>query len=236
MIDVIIPVWNIRRRGLQRVYYSCLSLLQTGDVNNILVIDGSKSKEYNDLSELLKGLKVKHIHYPLEVFNKPKLLNKGINESTTEYVLCTDCDYLFKSDLLKICKQKRSPYKMLHKEVMMLPNTNISPDRIKRWKFPKGRPNRWGKLANGALQYTTREWFLANPYPEEMEGWGAMDNIMAYKAKATGLKIEWITESEILHQYHRVEKFENSMDGKRFNRNQKILSNYIKEHKLAKML
>lgn len=235
-VDIIIPVYNIQKRGFNRVYFSIFSLMGQ-NYNKIYVIDGSEDKQYNALNAIIKDLpKVEHIPLQLDVFNKPKLLNRGIQTSKADYIFCTDCDYIFSKDLLEICEQYRSDKAMLHKEVLMLPNLNMTNQRIENWMFPKSYPNTWGKLANGALQYATRDFFIKNPYPEAMEGFGAMDNIMAYMAKANGLNLLWLAGGQILHIHHRVEKFTKSWDHIRFTKNQKILNAYISEHKLAKML
>ncbi len=235
-VDIIIPVFNIQKRGFNRVYFSIYSLMGQ-NYNKIYIVDGSEERQYNALNGLIKDLpKVEHVPMQLDVFNKPKLLNRGIKMSKADYIFCTDCDYIFSKDLLEICENQRSDKVMLHKEVLMLPNLNMTCQRIQKWLFPKSKLNQWGKLANGALQYATRSFFVNNPYPETMEGFGAMDNIMAYMAKANGLKLLWITEGQILHIHHRVQKFIKSWDHQRFSRNQKILNAYISKHKLAKML
>jgi len=234
MIDVIIPVWNIERRGLWRVNYSCLSLSKCKGINKVIIVDGSTNISTYSLEKEFKFVSVIPLKMP--VFNKPRLLNIGIAFSQSEYVMCTDCDYLFKPDLFEVCKKYRSPETMLFKKVIMLPNCNMTGERVNKWKFPRGTLNTWGTLANGAMQYTTREWFKKNLHDERMYGWGAMDNMTAYKAVASGLKIKWVAESEILHIHHRNEKFRTKSDTERFNKNQEILANFISEHKLPKLL
>ena len=47
----------------------------------------------------LKGLNyTMHRIEGLKDFNKPILLNEGIKRTTGEYILCTDADYIFRSD------------------------------------------------------------------------------------------------------------------------------------------
>lgn len=207
MIDVIIPVHNIAKRGLARVYNSVYSLLKQ-DVNQIFIINSSTDNEFNILNSLLKFKKVVHVHIPSEEFNKPKLLNYGLKLSSTDYIFMTDADYVFKSDLLKVCKKHRSPNRILLKEVKMLKNMNITKQVIDRWLFPLRIPfNDFGKIADGAMQYAKREWFLkVGGYDERMSGLCGMDNDMHARAVRDGLEDYWVTESEILHQYHKVEK------------------------------
>lgn len=236
-VSVIIPIHNLFRRGLKRVLYSIYSLHEQIDfIDEIIIVDSSIQHEYNELSHLLKGLPVKHIHFPQYSFNKPLLLNRGIQEAKSKYIMCTDADYLFKKDFLEACEKHRGEKVMMHKQVKMLPNMNHSLHSVKRWRYPASGYNIWGTLANGACQYATREFFLANPYPEEMEGFSAMDNIMTYMAYNNGLEIKWIGESEILHQHHPVVNKMAGANREKFDRNQTILQGYINTHNLPCLL
>jgi hypothetical protein len=118
----------------------------------------------------------------------------------------------------------------------MLPPMNITKTRIDNWKFPKCKHNEWGTLANGAMQYATRKYFIYNPYNEEMSGFGAMDNLTAYVAYNTGIFMKWIDESVIIHQHHPIERKMSGLNKIKFDRNQKILADYIKRYNLPKLL
>ena len=233
-VTVILPIYNIRNRGLKRVMNSIYSL-QNQDCD-IILVDGSEESQFNDMKQLLKGLNVLHIHLPLIEFNKPKLLNKGIQLSTTEYIFCSDADYIFKSDLIKVCESERSKETLLHKKVKMLPSVNITKSRIDQWKFPFCKFNVWGTLANGAMQYATKQFFIDNPYIEEMSGFGAMDNLVSYVAYNNGMKIKWVEESEIMHQHHPIEKKMSGANKVKFERNQRILQSYVDENNLPILL
>lgn len=242
MLSVIIPIHNIARRGFLRVYYSCYSLLLQDELGEIIIVNSSTNNEFIQLANLLSNMpdkyqkKVKHLRLNQCTFNKPKLLNKGIAEASYEWIMCTDADYLFSKDFLKVCQRERSEKAILFKEVKMLPSITIKKPMIDRWEFPMCKYNEWGHLANGACQYATKGFFINNPYPEIMSGFGAMDNIMAYIAYNNGLELKWIEDGEILHQFHKVEKFQRGGQTKEFNRNQEVLANYIKKHNLPKLL
>ena len=231
---VILPIYNLQKRGLKRVMLSVYSL-QKQDCN-IIVVDGSSEAQYGELERFLKGLNVLHYHLPLDEFNKPKLLNKGIELAETEYVFCSDADYLFKDDLIATCKGFQGPEILLHKKVKMLPAINLTKNRIDSWKFPKCQFNEWGTLANGAMQYATKKFFIDNPFNEEMSGFGAMDNLTAYVAHKNEMAIFWIEDSEMLHQHHPIERKMTGENKIKFNRNQKILADYIEKYKLPKLL
>jgi len=236
-VSLIIPIHNILKRGFKRVRNSVVSLQsQMEYIDDIIIVDSSERVQYDMLHALLDGFKVRHIHYPLHSFNKPKLLNYGIKEANSKYIMCTDGDYLFKEDFLYICSVHRRENTMMHKQVKMLPNMNIRDSKIKEWKFPACGYNIWGKLANGAVQYATKEFFIDNPYPEEMEGFTAMDNLMTYMAYNNGLKIHWIQESEILHQYHPIVNKMAGSNREKTDKNQATLQSYINEHQLPCLL
>ena len=233
-VTVILPVYNLRKRGVKRVMNSVYSL-QKQDCN-IIVVDGSRLIDFVELKSLLKGLDVNHVHFPIEEFNKPMLLNEGVRLSSTEYIFCSDADYIFKDDLIEVCKKYRGKNVLLHKKVKMLPSTNVTISRINSWKFPKCRFNDWGTLANGAMQYSTKRFFTDNHYNEEMSGFGAMDNLTTYFAYNNSVVVLWVDESEILHQHHHIENKISGSNLIKFKRNQKILADYIKENNLPKLL
>jgi len=207
-------------------------------IEDIIVVDSSDDNQYNMLAFLLTGYEVKHIRFTLREFNKPKLLNKGIKEASSKWIMCTDADYLFAKDFLHTCTQQRNEKRMMFKEVVMLPNMDIKKGHVLSWKFPKGGYNVWGHLANGACQYATKEFFVSNPYPEEMDGFSAYDNLMAYMAFNNGLEIHWIPRgsSEILHQYHPIVNKMAGNNRAKFDRNQETLQEYIRKHNLPCIL
>lgn len=238
-LTVILPVHNLYKRGHLRIFNSCYSLLKQKDLYEIIIVDSSIVSESRMLYDLLLNLKtdkIKYISAYNPVFNKSKLLNKGVKEAKTKWIMCTDADYIFKHDFLSNCELLRGEGKILFKEVKMLPRVTVKRILIDQWRFPISKYNEWGKLANGACQYTTKQFFIDNPYPEEMEGFGAMDNIMAYIAINKGLNIHWVKQSEILHQHHANIKYRTKDDLRRSNNNQKILAAYIKENNLPKIL
>ena len=152
--------------------------------------------------------------------------------------MCTDADYIFRSDFLKACQTHRTEKRILFKEVKMLKKCNIFNKRLDRWDWggcfedPVQPYNPFGRKANGACQYATREWFLDNLYDERMLGWGAMDNLTKWKALATGLEEFWIEDSEILHQHHKLLKHRTKESKDQFSKNIQIVHEYKREHGL----
>ena len=236
-VTILIPVHNIRKRGFKRVLYSVYSLLEQKEyIEEIVIMDSSCVSDFNELAHLLTNLDVRHVHIPQHSFNKPFLLNEGIKRAKSKYVMCTDADYLFKSDFLKYCEFARDEEVLIHKKVNMLPNMKHSLSAIKKWRYPKSEYNIWGTLANGACQYATKDFFINNPYPKEMDGFSAMDNIITYMAYNKGMSIHWLAESEILHQHHPIVNKMAGSNREKFDRNQKVLNDYINDNNLPCLL
>ena len=204
-LDIALTVHNLvgAKRGLERVQNLCHSL-STQSLNCVWVMDSSNKLEYAMLHKMLKDFSfVKHIHIHQDIFNKPKLLNQAMKLSDAKWFMCTDADYIFKKDLLEVCRKHRSEDRLLLKEVNMLPRIAIDYNMIDKWKFPKAPKNQFGKIADGALQYTTRAWFeKVGGYDERMDKLCGMDNDLHARAKRDGLIPYWIEESQILHQWH----------------------------------
>jgi len=207
-LDIVMPVHNIAKRGLNRVYLSCISLLQQKQhFNYIWVINSSINIEYNGLEQLIGKLpQINHIQIKQKEFSKPALLNCGIKLSDSQWIFCTDADYLFRRDLLEVCARERDDSTLLLKHVKMLPKLNIDENRVEKWDFPQCKFNRFGDLADGAMQYTTRDWFMkVGGYDERMVGLCGMDNDLHARAKRDKLDIKWVHDSEILHMDHPID-------------------------------
>ena len=233
-VTVILPIYNIRGRGFKRVLNSVYSLQKQNC--DIIIVDGSEENQYLNLKAILKNVTVRHLWVPMLEFNKPRLLNIGIKYSKTEYIFCSDADYIFSPGLIDICERERGEATLLHKKVKMLPAVNITTTRINNWRFPACKYNVWNTLANGAMQYSTRKFFTDNPYNDEMSGFGAMDNLTTYVAFKNGFNIVWVEDGEILHQHHPIEKKMSGENMRKFERNQKVLADYIKKYRLPKLL
>ena len=235
-VDVIVPVHNIIKRGAKRIHLLCHSLkCQSDKIGKVYIPDSSDTKQYKDVDRMVSMFPFVE-HFPVEnpLFNKPKLINEAIKRSDSEYIFLTDCDYIFSKDILSHCERYRGKENIIFKKTLDLPSMNyLSTSIIDRWRFPKPRKNMWGTLANGAMQYAHRDFFIKaikdNPEYLKMEGWGAMDNIIAYIANHEKMKIIWMNNGTILHQFHKSLKRKDSMDVKRFNNNQKILMEYCRK-------
>ena len=205
-LELIFPIYNIlSHRGHERVLYSLESLeRQTNKKFTVLIVDGSTENEYRQLKTYTDRYPfVKHFYYPIDELNISLLHNVGIKESEAEYIMRTDCDYVFAKDFIESVRNNMRKNRLVLKQVGILPNMNITMSRIRMWNFPK--VHLWEKLGDGACQLTTREWFLkVNGYDERMVQYGVMDNDLNVRAQKDGVKIHWMEESSILHLWHRI--------------------------------
>jgi len=205
-LEIIIPIYNIlTNRGHERVLYSLESLSRQTNKNfTVLIVDGSTENEYRQLKNYTGRYPfVNHHYYPIDELNLSLLHNVGIKESNAEYIMRTDCDYVFAKDFIEAARKHMKKNRLVLKQVGILPNMNITMSRIRMWNFPK--VHLWGKEGDGACQLTTREWFIkVNGYDERMIHYGVMDNDLNVRAQKDGLKPFWIEESQILHMWHRV--------------------------------
>ena len=220
MIDIIIPIHNLASRGLKRVVWSLYSLRKNSfNVGQVFIVNSSKPREFDTLHKMLieSGLSAIHIKYTAPALNKPRLYNYAISLSKSDFIMCTDADYLFKQDFFFAASKYWNDQTFIMKKVYMLPSSCFpNAELIDSWQWPKTEIFPWGDHACGACQLTTRQWFLDNTYPENMEGLGAMDVYQKLQAKRTGLKLHWLKESQILHQYHNPSKLKRS---KQFTKN-----------------
>ncbi len=230
-MDIVIPIHQIFDRGLERVYFSLLSLsYQTTRPKTVWVMNSSRSGEFRMLDRLISKFDfVEHIGMDNKEFNKCKLLNAGIKLSDEKFVMCTDADYIFRSDFVDVCNGLMAEGTLLLKAVYELPKMRITDTLVKLYSFPKGKINFYKSkatgenLANGACQLTAREWFLQNPYDERMSNLGGMDNLCVMKARDQKMDIKWIEDSHIFHQWHKISKLK--IDPQ-FEKNQDIIREY----------
>ena len=224
-------------RGNQRLFWMLYSLNK--QACKVLVVDGSDSGQFKENQNIIKRFSgVNHYALPCHEFNKCKLLNFGITQAKTDWIMCTDADYIFRSDFLKVCQGVRSEDRILFKEVKMLKKINIFNKRLDKWDWggcfedPSSPYNTFGRKANGACQYASKKWFLDNLYDENMKGWGAMDNMTKWKALASNLEEFWIEGSEILHQHHKLLKHRTKESKDQFARNIQIVHEFKRAHGL----
>lgn len=206
-IAVIIPVYNLIQRGLERVRCSLYSIALNSIVPGVVIMDGSAPEHYDTLHGLIEEFSfVEHVRYPQHRYNMPILFNRGIERTTAPYLFCTGADFLYRNDFFATLQEQAHENRFIVVPVGMLPIGMPSDADIEAWALPPATRNPYGKWADG-LQCFHRSWYdYAGGYDERMYGWGGMDNDHHFRAKRYGLRSLWLKGSEVLHIGHAHEK------------------------------
>lgn len=209
-------------RGIDRLYWQCLSLsLQTEKVD-IMVVDGSGA-EHSLIKARLKDLPVRLFSIPQPVMNLPQLWNFGV-QNAHEWVHISGADFVYAPNFMEEVKKVRGENKLVMCKVWDIPKLKIT-DHVEKWRWPKiteffpQNP----KLANG-IQHGTRELFLKIPYDENMELLGGMDNLQQYKCEKEGVECYWWEQQLVLHQHHKQSQLKRHPQ---FERNQRTIKDYL---------
>ena len=214
-------------RSLDRLDFLVHSLEKQRTPVAVIIVDGTtNSVQRRLLRDRLSKCSVRIIEKVQQVFNLCELFNTGIEAAETEWVCTTGADFLFRADQFETYASLRSKKKMLQVQPLYLPNIVMSRPLIDSWKFPSGetlyamsrdardpvlplihKNGLLDKVGTGAIQYTTRDWFLKHPYDERFKLLGGMDNMMSKMAEESGLSVEWVDPGGVAHQWHKVSKY-----------------------------
>lgn len=207
IITVILPVYQLAGRGLDRVQRSLYSIALNTIVPPVIVMDGSRPDQFAAVATMTRGFPfVQHIAHPLQRFNMPVLFNRGIEQARTPYLFCTGADFLYRKDFFATLGRGLTPNSFVTVPVQMLPECEITEEMVATWRFPEAHPNTFGGWADG-LQCFHRQWYdYAGGYDERMVGWGGMDNDHHFRARRHRLACRWLAGTEVLHIWHPGEK------------------------------
>lgn len=222
----IIPVHNIAKRGYHRLDMSLFSLvLQNRKPDRIIISDSSEPDQAKQVKYLAKKYSADYLPVESDCFNMPKLFNRAIEKVRSEYTFCTGVDFLYHPTLFEKYEVLETHDRFLIKEVLMLPNCDISMENVRKWNYPHAKKNAHGRLADG-IQYCYTGFFREiGGYDERIEGWCAMDNDMHQRAERSGMNVIWVRQSIILHQWHSVEKLQTPEEIEKTKRNWAIRDN-----------
>jgi FkbM family methyltransferase len=206
-ITVILPIYQLAGRGLDRVDRSLYSIALNSAIPPVIVMDGSQPDQFAAVESITARYPfAQHVAWPLQRFNMPVLFNRGIERAQTPYLFCTGADFLYRQDFFARLGQTMTPDSFVVAPVRMLPRCDISEAMVAAWSFPPTHPNAFGTWADG-LQCFHRSWYdRAGGYDERMAGWGGMDNDHHFRARRAGLHCRWLEGSEVLHIWHETEK------------------------------
>ncbi len=206
-LTVILPVYQLAGRGLDRVDRSLYSIALNTVVPAVIVMDGSRPDQFAAVEAITSRYAfVQHVAWPLQRLNLPVLFNRGIERAQTPYLFCTGADFLYRKDFFARLLEAMTPECFVTVPVQMLPRCEVTEAMVAAWSFPPTHPNAFGEWADG-LQCFHRSWYeRAGGYDERMAGWGGMDNDHHFRARRAGLRCRWLEGSEVLHIWHETEK------------------------------
>lgn len=230
-ITVVIPVWNLQKRGLDRVFWSLYSLKSQTIPVKAVVYDASTTGKPQNFSDQA----TKHIRRKYPRLNIAYMMNRGIEEADTEFIATTGADFLFKPDFFETALEFAKPGTAVFCEVdEMIRSMRLSTGFIDNWEFDKvpqllrrnlGPVNNTGKThAPGAINLLHRsDWIKSGGYNENFQMWGGYDNEFCQHLHQIGIKAKWIhNRTQCIHQYHRIEKERLGKDKKHWDANQRL--------------
>lgn len=207
LLTVIMPVYQLAGRGLDRIDRSLYSVALNALVPPVIVMDGSRPDQFAAVEAITaKYPFVQHVAWPLQRLNLPMLFNRGIERAQTPYLFCTGADFLYRRDFFACLLDAMTSDSFVTVPVQMLPRCEVTEAMVAAWSFPPTHPNAFGEWADG-LQCFHRRWYeRAGGYDERMAGWGGMDNDHHFRARRAGLHCRWLEGSAVLHIWHETEK------------------------------
>lgn len=144
------------------------------DLFNIIVYEKQKDIEYDNKS-------IKTIHY--DEFNYNKLLNKGIEQTNNEWILCANNDLIFKEEwLTRLLKYKRF---------------NILSPRCP-WNQSKYEGIEEGVLSDWCFLIRRKIWEKINGFNEDYNFW-CSDNAIKKQFEEINEKYYLIGKSHVCH-------------------------------------
>jgi len=228
-ITVIIAIKDIESRGYVRIFNNLYSLSIQTQIPEVFIVDGSNKEKFAETDEYIKFFSfAKHVFFPQEVFNKSLLYNIGIRMAKTKYLLMSDIDYMYERNFIETVGQKLTEHNFILCRSMDLPEkVEITLNDIKNlYQELKSTGSLHIISGDGACQASLASWFYkVRGYDERMKRLGAMDNDMHKRAKLDSLKIVWIQNTSLLHQWHFIEKWKTPIDREQLEKNRDIFMN-----------
>lgn len=214
---------------------------QTFQDFELLIADGG-SKNYEETKEYLENydgpVPMRMVQHKIgDAFLRSLLNNVGIRNAKAEYIMTTDVDMAFGPKFLQTLNE--------------LLSTKIFIDsRTMYWKLPfakmiyGGKKDLYNKVEEcrigrikkrttaGGCQCTHIDnWRRVRGFDENYIGWGSEDQDLLQRIKMSGIKIQWLGESnETIMLFHQPHVRENLKQDLAYQHKNKKLLNKIKEY------
>ncbi len=230
--SVIVNTYNRSQRLL-----NCLTALarQTRtDFEVIVADDGSSDGTDEVVRSFAKSaaFPVRHVWHEDEGHRRTTILNLGIADCRTDYVLFTDCDAIARRDMVETHLRNRTPKRMLcggyHRMTEnetkgfdpeyvrsgALERQSLGWERMRRLYWQSFKHNwyilirRRNRPRNMGLNYSValEDLLAINGYDEELKGWGHADGDVRRRLLMRGVRPKSVwTQAIVYHQWHESE-------------------------------
>lgn len=206
---IVIPCRNIELERLRR----CLQSIRTSQFSSeipIVVSDyGSHPSNRIEIQELCDSFQAQVVVTETAgPWSRARALNIGAQASRSKWLIFTDADMIFSTQLLSMWDTYR---RALGDESMYLAQCKKLPPIV---DFPRDwRPEYYalfeqrGRLfetyGHGGFQVLTRAAFeKIGGFNEQYTVWGSEDNDLTHRVEALGIQVCWLHSGELLHQWH----------------------------------
>lgn len=212
ILEVIIPVKD-RAEVRQCVH----SLTQCPGIGSVIICDGGSTEAQcvESLYELEQMDNVQVLHFPTSGFNKSRLINQGIAQATSDFLLISDADILWNeatldallnqicSDVETICYVQDVEESVAHSVALKRDRYtyNLDLDNDVAWVsvVPSSNQSRY-RPGCGLICVRRMTLLSLGGYKEIFAGWGWEDQDLLLRASLFGIQI--CATGKILHLSH----------------------------------
>lgn len=231
-VSVIVNTYN-RAHALR----NCLMALERQtrtDFEVVVADDGSSDGTDEVVRSFAKSapFPVRHVWHEDLGHRRAAILNRGIADCRSDYVLFTDCDAIARRDLVEVHLRHRMPRRMLcggYHRLTREETESLDPEAVRNGaaeRIPMG----WGRTRRLYWQSLKHNWYIlvrkrnrprnmglnysvaladllaVNGYDEEFRGWGHADGDVRRRLRMIGVqpKSVW-TKAIVYHQWHPTE-------------------------------
>ena len=195
---IISVIYSIRDRNPERIKQSIDSLKRyenNCDIEYIVVDYGSNGSHKDQIANICKEMGVVVLRTVTQghPWSRSKAFNIGLVRSRAKYVLITDIDMVFSSDVFKACLNNIQEKLKIHCRPLWLPKNGK-------------KENAWlGDYSQlGGLLFMDRQGLVeAGGFNEKIDFWGSEDRELNIRLTNLGYVTKWIdTEVKMYHQWH----------------------------------
>ncbi|MCB0340480.1 MAG: glycosyltransferase, partial [Bdellovibrionales bacterium] len=208
-LTVVIPARNLDEDRIERCLRSIRSN-QDQTLTEIIVSDfGSHPGKLPALRKLCERYHARLIeNKTVSRWNRARVLNIAIRNCRTPWIMFTDADMIFGSELIPMWREYRKQFgdnTMYLAQCKKLPPISDLPLHIdaNAYNSLKSVGRVFSTDGHGGCQVLRTSWLIkVRGFNENYEVWGAEDNDLSYRAHLDGIATVWMQPGKLLHQWH----------------------------------